>query len=160
MSPSEDPNSPSRARQAATAVVILAIGAGAALAIRYSGERNTTTLDKISRGGPPVVAAAAREVQLRATVAFAGRLEARRAVDLAPEVAGRLLDLAADVGDVLKAGQAAFRLDDRDARLAVENRRAQLAAAEARGRQAARRAERRSRLGEEGISASEVVEQA
>ncbi len=160
MSPPAAPNSPSRTRQAATAAVILAIGAGAALAIRYSGERTTTTLDKISHGGPPVVAATAREVPLRAPAVFAGRLEARRAVDLAPEIAGRLLDLDADVGDVLKAGQAAFRLDDRDARLAVENRRAQLVAAEARGRQAARRAERRSRLGDEGISASEVVEQA
>lgn len=152
--------SATRTRHAVVAAVILAIGAGGALAIRYSGERTPSTLDDAPRGGPPVVVAVAREVPLRAPAVLAGRLEARRAVDLASEISGRLVEVRAEVGDVLRRGDVAFRLDDRDARLQVENLAARLAAAEARGRQSARRADRRRKLGEEGITPAESVEQA
>jgi len=89
-------------------------------------------------------------------VEVVGRAEARRAVDLAPEVAGRLREVAVDVSDRLGAGQAAFRLDDSDARLTLENARARLGAAAARRRQAARRQGRVENLGDEGISAPEA----
>lgn len=152
--------SASRNRHAAVAAAILAIGAGGALAIRYSGEKTASTLDDAPRGGPPVVVAVARETPLRTPATLAGKLAARRAVDLASEIAGRLVEVRAEVGDFLRQGDVAFRLDDRDARLEVENLAARLAAAEARGRQSARQAERRRKLGEEGVTAAEGVEQA
>ncbi len=158
MSPSDA--HPTRKRQLAVAGLILAAGAVGALTVRFSGEKTTSTLGEVDRGGPPVVVAVARDVPLRAPVAVAGRLAARRAVDLAPEIAGRLVEVLADIGDVVREGDAAFRLDDRDARLRVDNLEARLAAAEARRRQSRRRVERRRKLGAEGISAPEDVEQA
>lgn len=160
MSDSSQDDSPGPARQALIATLILAVGASAALVIRFSGEKAVTTLDDLPRDRPTVVVASAREIPLRASATFAGRLAARRSVDLTPEIAGRLVDIKADVGDSLSAGATAFLLDDRDARLATEDRRARLAAAEARERQARRRSERRQRLGEAGISSPEDVEQA
>jgi HlyD family secretion protein len=52
-------------------------------------------------------------------------------VQIAPEVAGRIVELTAKEGDQVKAGQPVFRLDDADAAAAVAQARAEVARAEA-----------------------------
>lgn len=151
---------PSQTRQALVAVVILVLGSAAALAIRFSGERTTSTLSDEPPRELAVVTKRSWAVPLRVPVTVAGRSQARREVDLAAEIPGRLLKVHADVGDRLSRDALAFELDARDAGLAVEDRRARLEAARARHRQAQRRAERREELGDAGISAPEAVEEA
>lgn len=74
-------------------------------------------------------------------------VRARHEAELAAELAAPLREIRADTGDTLQAGAVMARLDDRDARLALDQARAQRDAAQARLSLAEVRAERGQRLG-------------
>ena len=143
------------------ALAILLLGTAAALTIRYSGTSSVSTLlESPPEDGPPVVVERATAAPLRAAARVAGTLRARRAVELGPEIAGRLVEVGAEVGDRLEAGAVAFRLEARDAQLRAEERRARRGAAQAHRDQAERRAARQERLGTDGVSPAQIVEEA
>lgn len=102
----------------------------------------TRTLSSLSRGLPRTAPAEVR---------------ARHEAELAAELAATLIEIRADTGDTLKAGAVLARLDDRDARLALDQARAQRDAAKARLSLAEVRAERGQRLGaQQFISGDEL----
>lgn len=78
-----------------------------------------------------VLAVAPERVQLRDVITAIGSARGVHAVDLAPEVAGRLLALRVAPGDRVAAGQLVAELDDEAARLATERARLVLADASA-----------------------------
>lgn len=78
-----------------------------------------------------VLAVAPERVQLRDVITAIGSARGVHAVDLAPEVAGRLLALRVAPGDRVAAGQLIAELDDEAARLATERARLVLADASA-----------------------------
>lgn len=82
-------------------------------------------------GAVQVVAVAPAKVQLRDVITAIGSARGVHAVDLAPEVAGRLLALRVAPGDRVAAGQLIAELDDEAARLATERARLVLADASA-----------------------------
>ncbi len=84
-----------------------------------------------SRGGTPVVADAPQIVPLRDVVTAIGSARGIHAVDLTPEVAGRLVALRVAPGTRVAAGDLIAELDDEAARLAAERARLVLADAQA-----------------------------
>ncbi|MCU0908746.1 MAG: efflux RND transporter periplasmic adaptor subunit [Rhodobacteraceae bacterium] len=82
-------------------------------------------------GGVPVVAVAPELVQLRDVITAIGSARGVHAVEVTPEVAGRLLALAVAPGDRVTAGDVIADLDDEAARLAAERARLVLADATA-----------------------------
>jgi RND family efflux transporter MFP subunit len=71
----------------------------------------------------------ARPGEQQTELSAAGYVASRRRSVIAPQVAGRLLEVAVDEGDAVKEGQVLARLDDRDARVAAARVRAELQAA-------------------------------
>jgi membrane fusion protein YbhG len=65
-----------------------------------------------------------------------GSIEATQ-IDIAPKIAGRVVRLAVNEGDTVRAGQVLVRLDDRDLRAQVDQARANVTADEAKISQAA-----------------------
>lgn len=79
-------------------------------------------------GGAPVsvTLVTAREQDLPVTVEASGTIAARRSVDLRPQVAAMVREVLVREGDLVRQGQALFRLDDRQERAQLERARAQL----------------------------------
>jgi len=86
-------------------------------------------------GGPPpasVVVEPAIEMPLRQRFAVVGRLREVRRARLAAEVEGKLIEMPADAGDAVVAGQTVVaRIEDTWAKLAVRQFEAEVAAARA-----------------------------
>ena len=79
-------------------------------------------------GGPPAVdVVLAREGELRPELEYTGTTRASREVTLRAQTEGRLLSLAADVGDRVQRGQVVARLDDDLQQTAVNQAQAELA---------------------------------
>ncbi|WP_257453613.1 efflux RND transporter periplasmic adaptor subunit [Archangium lipolyticum] len=74
----------------------------------------------------------ARPGEQQTELSAAGFVSSRRRSIIAPQVAGRLVEVAVDEGDAVKKGQVLARLDDRDARVTAARARAELQAAEQR----------------------------
>ena len=68
-----------------------------------------------------------------------GSLAADEQTDVAPTVAGRVVEVGVDLGSYVQAGQVLARLDDADARLRLQQLEAQLAQAQSSVRQAEER---------------------
>jgi len=88
------------------------------------------------------VLAATREVS--ATVQATGSFVAKDSSDVAPEIAGRIVETPVNVGDFVKEGQVIAQMENRDATLKLE----QAAAAEKQAEAAVRQAESRIGLGQ------------
>src|SRR5690242_5255823 len=71
----------------------------------------------------------ARPGEQQTELSAAGYVSSRRRSIIAPQVAGRLVEVAVDEGDAVKKGQVLARLDDRDARVGAARVRAELQAA-------------------------------
>lgn len=104
----------------------------------------------------------ARPGEQQTELTAAGYVSSRRRSVIAPQVAGRLVEVAVDEGDAVKEGQVLARLDDRDARVASARAQAELQAASQRLIAAQASATRaRSDLGRaERLAKAEVVTRA
>lgn len=89
----------------------------------------------ISRRAPTVRVVEVREPlpgEQQTELSAAGYVDSRRRSVIAPQIPGRLVDVTVEEGEAVKAGQVIARLDDRDARVALERAEAEVRAAEAR----------------------------
>jgi HlyD family secretion protein len=89
----------------------------------------------VSRRAPTVRVAEVREPlpgEQQTELSAAGYVDSRRRSVIAPQVAGRLVDVTVEEGEPVKEGQVIARLDDRDARVLLERVDAEVRAAEAR----------------------------
>lgn len=104
----------------------------------------------------------ARPGEQQTELTAAGYVSSRRRSVIAPQVPGRLVEVAVDEGDAVKEGQVLARLDDRDARVASARAQAELQAASQRLIAAQASATRaRSDLGRaERLAKAEVVTRA
>jgi RND family efflux transporter MFP subunit len=89
-----------------------------------------------SQRTPMVAAVRAMSRPVEAAVQVTGSFVAKEASDVAPQAAGRVIETPVEVGDFVKQGQLIARLDDRDARLRLEQAQATQQQAEASLRQA------------------------
>jgi RND family efflux transporter MFP subunit len=109
-------------------------------------------------GRTPVVAVVRADTRpVSASVQVTGSFVAKEASDVAPEAAGRIVETPVDVGDFVKQGQILARMEERDAKLRLD----QAQAAEQQAEAALRQAESRIGLGEgqgESFNASNVPE--
>ncbi|HYO66488.1 MAG TPA: biotin/lipoyl-binding protein, partial [Archangium sp.] len=71
----------------------------------------------------------ARPGEQQTELSAAGYVSSRRRSVIAPQVAGRLVEVAVDEGDAVEKGQVLARLDDRDARVMAARSRAEFQAA-------------------------------
>jgi HlyD family secretion protein len=104
----------------------------------------------------------ARPGEQQTELSAAGYVSSRRRSVIAPQVAGRLVEVAVDEGDAVEKGQVLARLDDRDARVMAARSRAELQAASQRLAAARATATRvRSDLGRaEQLARAQVVTRA
>jgi RND family efflux transporter MFP subunit len=93
-----------------------------------------------------VATSAAIERNLPIVVRATGTFTADESSDVAPQVSGQIIDTPVDVGAVVTAGQILARLDDRDARLRLNQAQATLQQAEAQAQNAAAEAKRSNDL--------------
>ena len=115
----------------------------------------------ISRRAPTVRVAEVREPlpgEQQTELSAAGYVDSRRRSVIAPQVAGRLVDVTVEEGEPVKQGQVIARLDDRDARVLLERAEAevraagaQLAAARAQASNAQRTTDRTRNLAKQGV---------
>lgn len=83
---------------------------------------------------------------LRVVVSASGSIEARRMAEIGPEVSGRIVHVAVDVGDEVEAGDVLFELDPVPYELALAEAEAGLTLARAQSKNAAAEAERLRKL--------------
>jgi membrane fusion protein, multidrug efflux system len=140
----------------AAAIVVVAALLGAGCGQSKSVEAAKTGTQEPATGRTSVIAvvqAATRMVS--ASVQVTGSFVAKESSDVAPEAAGRIVATPVDVGDFVQQGQILARLDDRDAKLRLD----QAQAAEQQAEAALRQAESRIGLGQgETFNASNVPE--
>ena len=89
----------------------------------------------LSRRAPSVRVVEVREPlpgEQQTELSAAGYVDSRRRSVIAPQIAGRLVDVTVEEGEPVKKGQVIARLDDRDARVVLERAEAEVRAAEAR----------------------------
>lgn len=86
--------------------------------------------------GPRVTVVSARSGPLVQSIVTYGRVRPPARVTLAPLVTGRVVDVSADVGDEVTAGQVLLRLDDGEARAALASAQGQIDDASAQDQQA------------------------
>jgi multidrug efflux pump subunit AcrA (membrane-fusion protein) len=138
------------------ALVVLAALLGSGCGQSKSVEAAKTEIKAPAADRTPVVAvvqAATRMVS--ASVQVTGSFVAKELSDVAPEAAGRIVATPVDVGDFVQQGQILARLDDRDAKLRLD----QAQAAEQQAEAALRQAESRIGLGQgESFNPSNVPE--
>ena len=92
---------------------------------------------------PSVTTVLASTREVSATVQATGSFVAKDASDVAPEIAGRIVETPVNVGDFVKEGQVIAHMENRDATLKLE----QAVAAETQAEAAVRQAESRIGLG-------------
>src|SRR6266850_1713033 len=83
-----------------------------------------------------VTTAAAISRELPRFFEATGSLAADEQTDVAPTVAGKVISIAVDLGSYVKQGSVLVRLDDRDARIRLQQAEAQVAQAKSSVRQA------------------------
>lgn len=125
-------------RQVGVLVLVAAVAAGAWIA--WSGSLFGTTgvesgvgeVAKAPATAAPVVVAPVRLQGDGAVIEAVGTGIARQAVELHPEAAGRIVELAFEAGDRVEPGALLLRLDDEEERLALDLARVNVADAEQR----------------------------
>jgi RND family efflux transporter MFP subunit len=137
--------SPIRIRTSRAACVVLPVAI--VLTASCAGNKNTNSHDVLTeaanQGVPLVSVVAAVSRAISASVQVTGSFMAKESSDVAPEAAGRVIDTPVSVGDFVQPGQIIARLEDRDARLRLD----QASAAEQQAEAAMRQAESRIGLG-------------
>ena len=135
------------------ALVLVALAIGAATLLRAGGEK-----------GEAVRTAVAVRRGITQKVLAQGKVRARQQVEVASEIGGRVSTVQVKVGDVVKAGDLLFALDDEQLKNAVEQLRVALAGADALSKraelgvaEAARGIERDKKLLEKGVVADEQM---
>ena len=138
--------------------------AALAFAIAFSigcGGPKTTLADNpgaaAASGGSAltVTVAPAENLPVEASVRVTGSYVAKETSDVAPETGGKVIETPVDVGDFVQQGQVIARLEDRDAKLRLEQAEANEQQAEA----GLRQAQSRIGLGEGGqFNANNVPE--
>jgi multidrug efflux pump subunit AcrA (membrane-fusion protein) len=120
-----------------------AIGLAVMLAVYLLVVRGSSTPAAAPAAGPVAPAApvaittvAAVERELPVYLEASGSLTPYESTDVAPEVAGQVVSTPVDAGSFISQGAVLARLDDRDARLRVEQAEANVQQAEAALRQA------------------------
>jgi multidrug efflux system membrane fusion protein len=86
---------------------------------------------------------------------YTGRLEARRSVEVRPEVSGIVLKVCFKAGDEVKQGDMLFELDSRAAQLNVDKTKAQLALVEAKKKQSDIERKNANKLREQNVISSD-----
>jgi len=97
---------------------------------------NTPAAGKAAIQTPTVATVRAITREVSATVQATGSFVAHESSDVAPNEAGIVVTTLVDVGDFVQQGQVIARLDDRDAKLRIDQARAAQQQAEASVRQA------------------------
>jgi HlyD family secretion protein len=115
----------------------------------------------LARRAPAVGVAEVREArpgEQQTELSAAGYVASKRRSIIAPLIPGRLVEVAVEEGEAVQEGQVLARLDDRDARVALQRAEAEvraaqarLAAAQAQERNARRTEARTQRLAREGV---------
>jgi RND family efflux transporter MFP subunit len=114
----------------------------------------------IVASGPLEVETFAAELgSLSVVVSASGSIEARRMAQIGPEVAGRIVHVAVDVGDEVEAGDLLFEIDPVPYELALAEARAGLSLARAQSKNAAADAERLRKLAAERAASRQDVDQ-
>jgi RND family efflux transporter MFP subunit len=118
------------------------------LSVGCSGPHTTEAKNpaaEVPAGGTLTVAVVPAENRpVEASVQVTGSFVAQETSDVAPETGGRVTQTPVDVGDFVKQGQIVARLDDRDAKLRLD----QAEAAEQQAEAALRQAQSRIGLGQ------------
>jgi RND family efflux transporter MFP subunit len=136
---------------AAAAGIILLAGCGSTKTAEQP--KSATPAASASIGAIETVQAVSRSIS--ASVQVTGSFIAFDTSDVAPEAAGRIVETPVNVGDFVKQGQIIARLEDRDAKLRLE----QATAAEQQAQAALRQAQSRIGLGAgDSFNASNVPE--
>ncbi len=99
-------------------------------AFLYGCERNTSAAKAekkdVKEAGLPVTITPVRTQKVQRTVEFVGTLYANEEVAVSSEVEGRILSIAADLGDRVSPGQLLAKIQDTEFRFAVEQTEASL----------------------------------
>lgn len=118
-------------RRIVTILILLAIVAGLAVAVRRAKHRMAAA--PVWKPRPaPVETAAVVKGKLSRTIRYLARLEAVAAAEIAPKISARVVAIPVNEGDVVAAGDLLARLDDRDIRAQIAAIEAQIRAAAAR----------------------------
>lgn len=107
-----------------------------------------------------VETAVARRERVPRLLHAVGSLQAAERVPVSADVAGRVVEVAVDLGDAVAAGEVVVRLDDRERRLELEAARAALAQAEARRKLALAKYRRVESLAQTGTAPAEALDEA
>lgn len=127
-------------RHLRTATLALALSAAAACGgSRAQENKKESAAAQAAPAAVDVTTAPAVSRQLPRFVEATGSLAADEQTDVAPIVAGRVLQVYADLGTYVQRGQTIARLDDADARLRLQQLEAQLEQARSSVRQAEER---------------------
>ena len=114
---------------------------------------NTTTSSAAAEAAVvPVAVATAIKRDVPTVVRATGTFTPDESSDVAPQVSGQVLKTLANVGDTVKADQPLVLLDDRDARLRLDQARASLERAEADAQHAKTDASRSGELLQKGFT--------
>ncbi|MBI3977360.1 MAG: efflux RND transporter periplasmic adaptor subunit [Chloroflexi bacterium] len=114
-----------------TTLALLIAGAIAAVGLPERSSPAVAAPPPVAAGVPVRTSAVGRS-SLAGSLSYTGDVRARSQVHVIPKVAGRIVRLAVDVGDEVKAGDVLAELDRDQAKLQAEQATAALAAAEAR----------------------------
>jgi HlyD family secretion protein len=106
------------------ALIVLVVGALAALGVRYY-------LGRAATGQMKYETAALAPGDLRVTATATGRVEGLNTVEVGAEVSGRVLFIRADYNDRVKKGQVLAEIDPEQIRASVAQAKAQVASARA-----------------------------
>src|ERR1044072_6064375 len=118
------------------AVCLLALACARSKAQSNSKESTTTTTTTTQTTVVEVTTAPAILRQLPRFLEATGSLAADEQTDVAPAVAGKVISVNVDLGTWVERGAVLVRLDDRDARIRLEQAVAQVAQAQSSVRQA------------------------
>ena len=103
------------------AVIVLAVIGGIAYA-NFAFKRTT---------GVDVTAEKIQPRDLEAIVSASGKIQPKKSVQISAETVGKVVNLAVNEGDMVKAGQPLLQIDPRNLETQVQNREASLATAKA-----------------------------
>ena len=149
------PNPKPAAAMATTVAAVLAVLAGGCTGPRSTEAADPSPSGASTRQTPAVTVVQATERPVLAAVQANGSFVAKESSDVAPPAAGRVIETPVDVGDYVKQGQLIARLEDRDAKLRLD----QAQASEQQAQAAVRQAESRIGLGQGAqFNASSVPE--
>ncbi|MBQ2631077.1 MAG: efflux RND transporter periplasmic adaptor subunit [Kiritimatiellae bacterium] len=138
----------------ATVVLAAACAAGGWIA-RELCPKGAVVIPQIPRGPVTVSVRPVEERSYNLPERFVAHAEAMQEVDLLPQVDGYVKEILFKEGDIVKAGETLYVLDDERYQAVVNQRKADLAAAEAEERRTKRYYERMQSADERGITQKE-----